>query len=147
MADYPDPENFLFLLSGPMARSKSGGPNNANFQNEKYDQLFQKMAYLGNTEERRQVIHEMRSILERERPWIELFHPESYALGHGWIKNVRPTGISTIPAAKYYELDPKKRAQARAKWNEPVLWPAFVLVLVVLLILAPGVLTYYKERT
>ena len=31
VADYPDPENFLFLLYGPMARTRSGGPNTANF--------------------------------------------------------------------------------------------------------------------
>jgi oligopeptide transport system substrate-binding protein len=147
MADYPDPENFLFLLSGPMARSRSGGPNNANFQNARYDELFQKMAYLENGEERRRIIHEMRGILETERPWIELFHPEAYALGHGWMKNVRPTGISTMAAAKYYDLDPKRRQQARAEWNEPVLWPAFVLFFVFLAVLAPGIVTYYKERS
>ena len=31
VADYPDPENFLFLLWSGMARSKNGGPNTANF--------------------------------------------------------------------------------------------------------------------
>ncbi len=147
MADYPDPENFLFLLTGPMARSKSGGPNNANFQNARYDALFKQMAYLDNTEERRRIIYEMREILEEERPWIELFHPESYSLSHGWVSYVRPTGISTIAAAKYYDVDPKRRAKARDEWNEPVLWPAFLVVFVFLLILAPGVATYYKERT
>ena len=40
VADYPDPENFLFLLWGPMGRSASGGPNTANFANAAYDELF-----------------------------------------------------------------------------------------------------------
>lgn len=147
MADYPDPENFLFLLTGPMARSESGGPNNANFKNKEYDKLFDQMAYLENGDERLRIIHQMRAILEKERPWIELFHPESYSLGHGWMKYARPTGISTIAAAKYYDLDPKRRSMARTEWNRPILWPAFALLLVILAILAPGVLTYYKERT
>ena len=41
VADYPDPENFLFLLWGPHgAQSKSDGPNTANFANPRYDELF-----------------------------------------------------------------------------------------------------------
>ena len=43
IADYPDPENFLFLLWGPLANSKSHGPNTANFANPRYDDLFLRM--------------------------------------------------------------------------------------------------------
>ena len=43
VADYPDPENFLFLLWSAMARSKNGGPNTANFADPRYDALFQQM--------------------------------------------------------------------------------------------------------
>lgn len=147
MADYPDPENFLFLLSGPMARSVSGGPNNANFQNAEYDRLFGLMQSRENDPERLEIIRNMRTILEQERPWIELFHPESYALYHGWLRNVRPVGLSTIPTARYYQLDPQQRAEKREAWNRPVYWPAWVLALLTLAVLVPGVLTYYRERT
>ena len=40
VADYPDPENFLFLLTSDMARSVNNGPNTANFQNAGFDRLF-----------------------------------------------------------------------------------------------------------
>lgn len=146
-ADYPDPENFLFLLTGPMARSVSGGPNNANFQHAEYDRLYGLMKSRDNDPERLRIIADMHKILERERPWIELFYPESYALVHGWLKNVRPAGISTIPAARYYQLDEKQRAQKREEWNQPVYWPAWVLLLVSLAIVVPGIFTYYRERT
>ena len=52
VADYPDPENFLFLLTSEMARSKSGGPNTANFSDAHYDRLFQKMKVRDNDPER-----------------------------------------------------------------------------------------------
>ncbi len=32
-ADYPDPENFLFLLYGPQGKVKHGGENSANYEN------------------------------------------------------------------------------------------------------------------
>ena len=32
-ADYPDPENFLFLLYGPNGKVKYGGENAANYAN------------------------------------------------------------------------------------------------------------------
>ncbi len=42
-ADYPDPENFLFLLHGPQSRARTQGENAANYMNPEYDALFEKM--------------------------------------------------------------------------------------------------------
>jgi oligopeptide transport system substrate-binding protein len=145
VADYPDPENFLFLLTTRMARSESGGPNSANFKDAEYDRLFSLMQARENDGERQQLIRSMRTILERERPWIELFHPEDYALTHGWLSHVRPPGLS-IPTVKYHDVDPKLRTAQRRAWNRPIVWPAFALICMVLLLIAPGVLTYYRER-
>ena len=50
IADFPDPENFLFLLECQNARSKSGGPNTANFCNAEYDRLYQEMKDLPNND-------------------------------------------------------------------------------------------------
>src|SRR5690606_3253684 len=109
--------------------------------------LFEAMRYRDNDDERLRMIFEMRKILEVERPWIELFHPESYALSHGWVKNVRTSGLSTISVAKYYDVETAGRRKAREAWNHPILWPAFAFLLLAILIIAPGVWTYYRERT
>ena len=100
VADYPDPENFLFLLSGPMGQALSGGPNTANFSHPRFDALFAEMKDMENGPKRLAKIRELREILEHERPWIELFHQESYALIQPWLRNVKPAGMS-LPAAKY----------------------------------------------
>jgi oligopeptide transport system substrate-binding protein len=147
MADYPDPENFYFLLTGPMAHSISGGPNNANFKNAEYDRLFGLMRTRENDDERLRIMSEMRGILEVERPWVELYYPESYALVHGWLDNVRPSGITTISTGKYYDMSPEKRVRLRKEWNKPIYWPAFVLLFLLLALLIPGIWTYYRERT
>jgi oligopeptide transport system substrate-binding protein len=146
VADYPDPENFLFLLWGPNANSKNpGAPNNSNFANPRFDALFLAMKDMPNGSERQQRIAEMREILERERPWIELYHPEAYALYHGWISNVKPPGLS-LPSAKYVDIEPEQRRARRDEWNRPIVWPAWAMGVAFVLVLAPGVVTYLKER-
>ena len=42
-ADYPDPENFLFLLYGPNAKVGAQGENASNYHNEAFDALFRRM--------------------------------------------------------------------------------------------------------
>jgi ABC-type transport system substrate-binding protein len=145
LADYPDPENFLFLLYGPMARSASGGPNSSNFSDPEYDALFVEMRDLPNGPERAARIAGMREILERERPWIELIHREKFALFHGWLRNVKTSGI-IAPSAKYLQIDPEARASRRARWNRPVVWPAYGLAAITVVLVAPGVMTFLRER-
>lgn len=145
VADYPDPENFTFLLWSKMARSENGGPNTANFQNERYDDLFLRMKTMKNNAERLRLIREMVAILEDERPWIELFYPEDYQLFHGWVENLEPAGLS-IPTVKYYNVNPQLRAEKRAKWNKPILWPAYLLAFFFVAAVLPGVRTFFKER-
>jgi ABC-type transport system substrate-binding protein len=145
IADYPDPENFLFLLWGPMAQAKSGGPNTANFDDPAFNERFLAMKNLESGPRRLAIIREMNAILERERPWIELFHRESYALYHAWMRNVKPAGLS-LPAAKYIDIDPALRNDLREKWNRPIRWPAYALAGLAVAIILPGVLTFLRER-
>jgi ABC-type transport system substrate-binding protein len=145
VADYPDPENFLFLLETSSGRSRSGGPNTANFSNRRYDGLFFDMKSRPNDVRRLELIGEMLEVLEEWRPWIELYHPEDYALYHPWLRNVKPFGMS-YPMMKYKDVDPAQRAVLRREWNEPILWPAYALAAVAFLGLVPGVVTFYRER-
>jgi ABC-type transport system substrate-binding protein len=145
VADYPDPENFFFLLWSEMARSKSGGPNTANFSDPRFDALFLAMKSRENDAERLRIIREMGVLLEDQRPWIELFHPEEYALYHGWLRDVTPTGMS-YPTIKYRDLDARRRAELRAAWNRPVRWPAYALLAAGVAVVVPGVLTFLRER-
>jgi oligopeptide transport system substrate-binding protein len=141
VGDYPDPENFLFLLWGNSAPH----PNTAQFKNAEYDELFVEMKARQNDEERLRLIRRMLTILETERPWIELYHSEEYALIHSWVKNVKPAGLS-LPALKYRDIDPHERERKRAEWNAPVLWPVFLIGFVIAVALVPGVITFFKER-
>jgi oligopeptide transport system substrate-binding protein len=145
VADYPDPENFMFLLWSRMARSVHGGPNSANFMNPRYDELFLQMKTRDNDEKRLAIIREMRALLEKERPWIELFYPEDYVLLHAWMRNVKVAGLS-LPSVKYQDIDPALRSGLRAEWNRPIVWPAYLLLLLAVLLIAPGVRAFLRER-
>jgi ABC-type transport system substrate-binding protein len=145
VADYPDPENFLFLLWSELAQSNGGGPNTANFADARYDELFHEMKDRENDDRRLALIAEIRAVLERERPWIELFHPEDYALVHGWLRGFAPMGLP-VPTWKYYAVDNAARAELRTAWNQPVRWPLAVGGILVVAILVPGIVTWRRER-
>jgi ABC-type transport system substrate-binding protein len=145
IADFPDPENFLFLLECQNARSKSGGPNTANFCNAEYDRLYLEMKDLPNGDRRAALIRRMLVILQVERPWIELYHEEDFVLSHAWLVNSKPMGIS-YPAYKYKDVRPGVRARLQTEWNAPVRWPLYLVLFAVVALTVPAVRTYYRER-
>jgi len=145
IADFPDPENFLFLLESSSGRKESGGSNYSNFFNLRYDLLYHAMRAMENGPKRLAAIREMVSIVERERPWIELFHDESYVLSHPWVKNVKSFGLS-YPVLKYLDLEPAQRARLRKSWNQPIRWPLWIALALLAAFILPGVVTFFRER-
>lgn len=147
-ADYPDPENFFFLLSGKETRVGHGGENSANYANPEFDRLFERMKNMENTGpqgvERLGIIRRMVEILQQDAPWAYGFHPKSYTLGHSWLYNRKPTDVGNN-ILKYQRIDPVLREQQRAAWNRPVLWPLGALLLLLLAVLAP-VFWLYRRR-
>lgn len=117
-ADYPDPENFLFLLYGPNRKVGASGENNSNYVNPEFDRLFVQMKDMDNGLARQAVIDRMVAILRRDSPWLFGFHPKDYALHHAWLKNLKPN-LMANNELKYRRIDPTDREAARATWNRP----------------------------
>ncbi len=144
-ADYPDPENFLFLLYGPNRKVGSGGENAANYQNPEFDRLFIQMKDMDNGPERQAVIDRMVGIVRADAPWGFGFHPRNYGLRHRWLKNVKPN-LMANNELKYLRIDAAARDVARAGWNRPDwLGPVLVLALVVLALL-PAWIAYRRKQ-
>jgi ABC-type transport system substrate-binding protein len=144
-ADYPDPENFLFLLHGPQSRAKSQGENAANYVNKEYDALFDKMKNMPNSPERQQIIDKMVDIARQDAPWIWGMHPKKYSLRHSWISNDKPNTMARNNL-KYLRIDPHKRAEMRAQWNRPVLWPLVLILAGLIASGIPAVLSYRRRE-
>mgnify|MGYP001817021769 FL=1 len=144
-ADYPDPENFLFLLYGENAKVDEGGENAANYTNPQFDQLFVKMKNLPNTAERQAIIDEMIEIARRDAPWIWGFHPKAFSLYHQWYKNVKPN-LMANNTLKYKRVDGRLRAEKQQAWNQPVTWPLILIVLIVIASIIPAVRIYRQHE-
>lgn len=125
-ADYPDPENFFFLLYGPESKAASQGENAANYQSPLFDRDFARMKHMDNTPERLRIIREMIATVQQDAPWVFGFHPKSYALSHAWLSNRKPNNVANN-TLKYQRVDAAQRARARAAWNRPVVWPLWLL--------------------
>ncbi len=147
MADYPDPENFLFLLYGGNAQIDSkSGVNSANYKNPEYDRLFDQMRVMPDGPERAEIIKKMQDILSRDMPWFSMWNPLEFNLTHEWFDNYKPHGISKANF-KYWDLDPELRAQKRLEWNEANLWPLIISALILLGLIIPGYLAFKRRQT
>jgi oligopeptide transport system substrate-binding protein len=131
-ADYPDPENFLFLLHGAQAKAAKGGENAANYSNPEYDQLFEQMKNMENSPARQAIIDQMLEILRRDSPWLWGFHPKNYVLQHGWLHNVKAS-VMANNRLKYWRVDAQQRDRLRREWNQPAYWPLWLGAAVLLL--------------
>ncbi|MGB4498564.1 MAG: ABC transporter substrate-binding protein [Methylococcaceae bacterium] len=117
-ADYPDPENFFFLLYGAHSKVKFSGENSSNYENTEFDRLFEQMRSMDNSPERYEIIQKMQHILQHDAPWIFGFHPKNFALYHQWFHNLKPN-LMANNNLKYLRLDTQKREELREKWNRP----------------------------
>lgn len=144
-ADYPDPENFLFLLYGPNSKAVNGGENAANYSSPEFDRLFDQMKNMDNSPERQAVIDKIVERVRKDAPWAFGLHPKGFALHHAWYHNVKPN-LMANNTLKYKRLDPQLRQQKRAEWNPPVLWPVIVLLALLLLSAIPAVIMHRQHE-
>ncbi len=144
-ADYPDPENFLFLFHGPQSRAKTQGENASNYSNPEFDRLFERMKHMPNGAERQAIIDRMIALLRHDAPWVWSFFPKDYTLHHGWVHNRKPNQIANN-SLKYQRLEPALRAQQRRAWNAPVLWPLALVAIILGLGAWPAIAAYRRRE-
>ena len=144
-ADYPDPENFLFLLVTGQGKVKHDGENAANYSNAEYDALYERMKSMENGPERQAIVDRMVAILREDSPWLWGFHPKDYALIHSWLSNVKPN-LMARNRLKYERVDAAKREALRERWNRPVLWPVALVILVLVLGSLPAIVSYRRRE-
>lgn len=144
-ADYPDPENFLFLLYGPQRKVDNSGENAANYDNAEYNRLFELMKNMEHGPQRIQIIDRMVAILREDAPWLWGYHPKIFALYHTWYQNVKPNRMA-YNTIKYYRIDPELRDRKRHEWNAPVIWPIATGIVLLTIILLPAWITYRRKE-
>ncbi|MGH1572142.1 peptide ABC transporter substrate-binding protein [Methylobacterium sp. P31] len=100
IADYSDPQNFLFLL-----QSGNDGLNVGHWSDSAYDGLLAKAAAERDLGRRADLLYDAEAIALRELPWIPLMHYRSKALIaprlHGYhpnLRNAAPTRFMRLDA-------------------------------------------------
>jgi ABC-type oligopeptide transport system substrate-binding subunit len=144
-ADYPDPENFLFMFHGPQARALKNGENSANYVNPEYDRLFERVRAMENGPEREALIDRMIEMLRFDAPWAWGLHPQDFNLAHAWVHNRKPNKMANNNL-KYQRIDTQMRETMRARWNSPVVWPLLAALAALVLTLIPAVLSYRRRE-
>jgi len=122
VADYPDAENFLFLLYGPNAKSKHEGENVANYESPAFDKRFKQLQLLDDGPAKQKVIDEMVAIVREDAPWMFGYHPYAAGAYAPWVFNGKP-GVMGRDMVRYHRIDPAMRAARQHEWNRPVWWP------------------------
>ena len=129
-ADYPDAENFLFLLYGPTGKTKFDGENTSNYANPEYDRLFAQMKTLDDGPEKQKLVDQMVALVRQDAPWTMGFYPYASAAAQQWVHNFKPA-ILIRDHGRYLRVDVKQRLASLAAWNHPVWWPLGLIALVV----------------
>jgi hypothetical protein len=142
-ADYPDPENFMFLLYGP--NGSQDGENKARYASPAFDRLFDEMKNMENGPKRQAIIGQMVKVAREDAPWVWGFHPKDYALSHAWVRPSKPNKMARN-TLKYARIDPALRERLRAEWNQPVEWPLALIILALVLASAPAYLSYRRRE-
>jgi oligopeptide transport system substrate-binding protein len=144
-ADYPDPENFLFLFYGPQSRALKNGENSANYQNAAYDRLFERVQVMENGPQRQALIDQMVEHLRHDAPWLFVFHPKDFTLAHAWVYNRKPNKMANN-GLKYQRIDPPAREKMRSAWNRPQLWPLGLVAVILLAIWIPAIASWRRRE-
>jgi len=144
-ADYPDPENFLFLLYGPNGKVEHQGENAGNYNNPVFNQLFERMKNMEDSPVRLEIIRQITDILREDAPWLWGLHPKSFALYHDWYFNSKPN-LMANNTLKYKRIKPQIRTQKRVDWNQPVTWPIWLMILILVISAMPAFISYRRRQ-
>lgn len=147
LADYPDPENFLFLLYGPQSpvACQCDGNNNANYDNPDYNKLYKQMKTMQPGLERNQLIAEMLDQVRADVPWFTGEYPKEYYLNNQWVSNTKRHGISKA-TLKYLKIDSEVRKQKQAEWNQPNLVPLVAGMGIFVALFVPAIRAYRRRQ-
>ena len=137
IADYPDAENFAFLLYGP---NKRPGPNSTAYNNPEYNKLFEQARAMDDTPERKRILDRLRDIAVEDSPYIYRDHSVTLRLIFPWLHNVKAQPIA-LDVHKYRRVDSAMRAKLRDEWNQPFYWPLVGFAILLVLSALPAMQT------
>lgn len=145
VADYPDAENFLFLLYGPNGKAAGGGENAANYSNAEFDTLFEQMKFLDDGPQKAALIDRMVAIVQEDAPWMFGYFPKSGGAYQQWVGNAKPTQM-VRNTLQFMKVDPELRTRKVDAWNQPRWAPLWILLALAIVAVWPAWLALRRRE-
>ncbi len=91
VADYPDADNFMYILFHSSMHGEAG--NHTYFANAEVDELLEKGRTTADREKRTAYYRRAEEIIVEEAPWIFLYHAKQTFLHKPYVKGATLTGM------------------------------------------------------
>ena len=91
IADYPDPENFLFVLFHSSMKGSQG--NNARYQDDANDRRLEEARGCIDDAKRKTLWREAEAAIVEDAPWLFLYHSATALLVKPHVKGLVLTGM------------------------------------------------------
>ncbi|MBO9698600.1 MAG: ABC transporter substrate-binding protein [Sporocytophaga sp.] len=111
IADYPNPENFLWFFYGktvPASLEKPSYPNMMRYKSDKFDKLYEEGLKATTQEEAFKHFLEAENIVMQDAPIMVLWYDEGYRLMQAFVKNFPNNAMQYRDFTNVYFEYPKK---------------------------------------
>ena len=119
LADYPDPENFLWMFYGPPvppSLSQPSFPNTTRYKNPEFDKLFEKGRSAKTREESYMYFSQAEQVMMNDAPIMMLWYDENYRLIKSRVKKLPANPIHYRDCSEVYLQDnPPTKADTEKK--------------------------------
>lgn len=103
VADYPDPDNFLYVL---FHTSQWGPPGNATFySNKKVDELLEKARFIPNIADRIPLYEQVEDMILEDAPWICTYNVVNLVLLNKKVKGIRENATPLDTGSEFPQVD------------------------------------------
>jgi len=86
VADYPDADNFLYVLFS--SRQTRANGNASAYSNPDFDELVERAQVITDHSERIELYQEAEQIIMEDAPWMFLFYSVNYLLVQPWVDDM-----------------------------------------------------------
>ncbi len=115
VADYPSPENFLWMWTSKDVPAQTGGtsyPNIPRYVNKKFDELYEKAMNATNEQEALKFFMQAETMAMKDAPVVVLWYDEGYRLLQSKVKNFPNNPMQYRDFSEVY-FEPENQATAK----------------------------------
>ncbi len=118
IADYPSPENFLWLTYGgqvPDDPNESSWPNTTRYQNPRFDSLYMKGVTSLNKDSSYKYFQKAEQVMIDDAPVIILWYGEKYLMINSDVQNFQANPMKYYDLRRVYSRKPKEKEAEKGK--------------------------------